>query len=95
MPEINTSLSGPGVESGKPKKASVKEEDIIDILSGKGPSPKPVRQAKAVESGVTTSGGSAINVFSLTVPEADEKRAKVFLERVKTVLQVNPGSLVL
>lgn len=103
MPQINAKLPGPtpsvsasGLESDKSKKARVQKEDIIDILSGK-PSPphKPARKHKVAESGITTSGDSAINVFSLTVPEGDEKRAKVFLERVKTVLQVNPGSLVL
>jgi len=34
-------------------------------------------------------------MFSLTVPKGDEKRARTFLERVKTVLQVEPGKLVL
>ena len=104
-PQINTNLPGPtpsisavGVTTGKPRQKTVEKEDIIDILSGKGQSPpskKPARHPKVIESGISTSGGSAINVFSLTVPEGEEKRAKVFLERVKTVLQVDPGSLVL
>ncbi|KAK2758799.1 pyridoxine biosynthesis protein [Arachnomyces sp. PD_36] len=93
MPDINADLTDPVTESTE---AKVEKADIIDILSGKPSSPrKPTGQPKAIESGITTSGDSAINVFSLTVPEGEEKRAKVFLERVKTVLQVNPGSLVL
>jgi hypothetical protein len=36
-----------------------------------------------------------VNVFSVTVPKGDEKRAEVFLERVKSVLESEPGRLVL
>jgi hypothetical protein len=36
-----------------------------------------------------------LNVFSVTVPVGEEKRARTFLERVKTVLQIEPGKLVL
>lgn len=39
--------------------------------------------------------GGAMNVFSVTVPMGEERRARTFLERVKTVLQVEPGRLVL
>jgi hypothetical protein len=35
------------------------------------------------------------NIFSVSVPKGDEKRAKVFLERVKIVLEAEPGRLVL
>jgi hypothetical protein len=35
------------------------------------------------------------NLFTLTVPAGEEKRARTFLERMKTVLQVEPGRLVL
>lgn len=74
-----------------------KAPDIIDILSGKvirrtaAPSrlsaPAPGRNI------ITTDG--AVNVFSLSVPVEEEKRARTFLERVKTVLQLEPGKLVL
>lgn len=37
----------------------------------------------------------AENVFSLVVERGQEKRAKVFLERVKSVLEAEPGRLVL
>jgi len=33
-------------------------------------------------------------VFSINVPKGDEKRGQVFLERVKTVLEAEPGRLV-
>ena len=35
-----------------------------------------------------------LNVFSVSVPKGDEKRGRIFLERVKTVLEVEPGRLV-
>jgi hypothetical protein len=37
----------------------------------------------------------AINDFSVTVPPEDKKRATVFLQRMKSVLEVEPGRLVL
>jgi hypothetical protein len=64
------------------------QEDIIDFLSGK-------TQARTAPSVVDAPSGSAINVFSLTVPATEELRAKVFLERIQTLLQVEPARLVL
>jgi pyruvate/2-oxoglutarate dehydrogenase complex dihydrolipoamide acyltransferase (E2) component len=74
-----------------------KAVDIIDILSGKA-AVKPIRKSAGVPSmvGIAASAPTgAMNVFSITVPTGDEKRARTFLERVKTVLQVEPGRLVL
>lgn len=82
-PELNAVETETTVETGKPV-----QEDIIDLLSGKKSAPtKAVAQEPDV--------GSAPNVFSLTVPVGEEKRARTFLERVKTLLQVEPGRLVL
>lgn len=68
----------------------VKEVDIFDILAGK-PSP-----AKAFEAPVTRhASGEADIVVSVLAPGGEEKRARIFLERVKTILQVEPGRLVL
>lgn len=68
-----------------------KKIDIIDILAA---SPKKV--ASQPKTGIYAPGlSSGINVFSLTVPKPEEKRAKVFLERVKLVLENDPGRLVL
>ena len=69
-------------------KAPPRNVDIIDILSGKTRTPslaaKPLPGPSA-----------SVNVFSVTVPKGDEKRAQIFLERVKTVLEGEPGRLVL
>lgn len=70
--------------------------DIIDILTGRR-SIAPSRQVRVPPQGLMASSGSgeASNVFSVSVAKGEEKRARVFLERVKTILQVEPGRLVL
>jgi hypothetical protein len=84
IPELNAVEAPSAVRTIK----SVKE-DIIDILSGKVS--RPVSRPSVVE----LPAGGATNVFSLTVPVQEEKRARVFLDRVKTLLTVEPGRLVL
>lgn len=64
-------------------------DDIIDILSA-----KPGKKVSSVAPSVEGSAGAA-NVFSLNVPVGEEVRAKAFLERIKTLLQVEPARLVL
>lgn len=69
-----------------------RKSDIIDLLAA-GPS-RPVQRQKsqAVIPGISASGP---NLLSLHVPKTEERRAKVFLERLKLVLEVDPGRLVL
>lgn len=67
------------------------KEDIIDFLSGNV-------SKKSVASGVPESAHAeepASNVFSLTVPVGEEKRARTFLGRVESLLTIEPGRLVL
>jgi pyruvate/2-oxoglutarate dehydrogenase complex dihydrolipoamide acyltransferase (E2) component len=70
--------------------AAAKKMDIIDILAGTS---KPKRAAKATT--MLPGASTGPNVFSLQVPKAEERRALVFLERVKLVLENEPGRLVL
>lgn len=84
VPDLNA-VEIEGAERQAPKE---EEGDIIDFLSGK-------KSARKTVKGEEIPVGSAANVFSLTVPMSEEKRAKVFLERIKTLLQVEPGRLVL
>lgn len=68
---------------------SFKKPDVLEILAGKKPAAR----------GAKTTGGPAkvlgpLNVFSVSVPKGDEKRGRVFLERVKAVLEAEPGRLV-
>ncbi|KAH7127001.1 hypothetical protein B0J11DRAFT_549794 [Dendryphion nanum] len=86
---VITSLSPTTV---RPARASAfKKPDILDILGSKKPLPRPTRAS------VTSAPGrvvESVNVFSVSVPRGDEKRAHVFLQRVKSVLEVEPGRLV-
>ncbi|KAI4096539.1 MAG: hypothetical protein LQ344_001047 [Seirophora lacunosa] len=73
-----------------------KGPDIIDILTGNQPT-KARPRIGLPPPGVLTGAesGAATNVFSVSVAQGEEKRAKIFLERVKTMLQVEPGRLVI
>lgn len=72
------------------KRFTAAKPDIYDILTG-GSGSKKTAAPSSRPAGLST----GVNVFSLKVPKAEEQRAKVFLERVKTVLENEPGRLVL
>ncbi|KAL2442663.1 Pyruvate dehydrogenase complex protein X component, mitochondrial [Exophiala dermatitidis] len=84
--------------SQRRRSAATQKPDIIDILSGKAgsatssPTTRQQSSFSTTARRVSTADG-ALNVFSLTVPQGEEKRARTFLERIKTVLQVEPGKL--
>ncbi|KAM0716035.1 hypothetical protein Q7P37_008549 [Cladosporium fusiforme] len=74
-----------------PSRASSKP-DIIDLLTPKAaakPAPRTVRPGAL---GVASAGP---NVFSVSAKSGEEKRAMEFLERMKLVLEQEPGRLVL
>ena len=66
-----------------------KKPDIFDLLAGKKPAARS-KKASADSPAVV----APLNVFSINVPKGDEKRGQVFLERVKSVLEAEPGRLV-
>ncbi|KAI2642525.1 mitochondrial pyruvate dehydrogenase protein x component-like protein [Xylaria nigripes] len=87
LPQI-VALSSSGFTGVAPKPKS--KVDIIDILAG--PARKPALKTKSsVHPGMST----GTNLFSLTVTESEEKRAKVFLQRMKSILETKPSSLVI
>ncbi|KAJ4292302.1 pyridoxine biosynthesis protein [Collariella sp. IMI 366227] len=86
VPQI-TALA-PASPLSRPAAAS-KKADIFDILAGS--KPKSAVKKTAVLPGASIGP----NVFSLQVPKTEERRAKVFLERIKVVLENEPGRLVL
>lgn len=94
-PQITALPPTPMARVAKPE-IPTRQPDIIDILTGRTsavsvkslPMPPPGMMAGSAPRAST-------HVFSVNVPRGEEKRAKFFLERVKTVLQVEPGRLVL
>ncbi len=67
------------------------KEDLIDFLSGASTK----KRAPQVVETESFEPQQALNVFSLTVPVGEEKRARTFLERVKTLLTIEPARLVI
>lgn len=85
VPQV-TALPPATLQNSRP--SSFKKPDLLDILAGKS----AARNAKSPASTQQTVG--PLNVLSISVLKGDEKRGRVFLERVKTVLEVEPGRLV-
>lgn len=71
-------------------KSTRQPTDIIDMLAA------PAKKAK-VDHGIPVVPGLSTgdNVFSLVVPKGEEKRAQIFLERCKAILEQEPGRLML
>ncbi|CAK7262500.1 pyridoxine biosynthesis protein [Sporothrix epigloea] len=78
--------------AGAPK--AKKRVDVLDILSGRVKATTTARPAAAAKR-QTPVLSPGINYFTVSVPKAEEKRAKVFLERLKVILEDEPGRLVL
>lgn len=87
LPQISALPPPPSLSQ---KTFTAAKPDIYDILTASAGSKKaPVPSSRPA--GLST----GVNVFSLKVPKTEEQRAKVFLERVKMVLENEPGRLVL
>ena len=93
-PQI-TNLNGDGRSERNNASAQVpRKQDVYDVLTGRKSS-----KAKRVN-GRETLAADAVspditNVFSLSAKKGEEKRVRTYLERVKTVLEAEPGRLVL
>ncbi|KAL9587517.1 MAG: hypothetical protein Q9212_000219 [Teloschistes hypoglaucus] len=86
----------PSMAISRAPSESLKEPDIIDILIGKGPKTASSRVKLPPRDVLTKSDfANTNNVFSVNVAKGEEKRARIFLERVKTILQVEPGRLII
>ena len=93
IPQITALPSTPLSQKPGPQR----EPDVYDLLTGTAP---PITAKKGIPvppPGIMagSSSGDATNVFSVSAAKGEEKRARVFLERVKTILQVEPGRLIL
>ncbi|KAL1871986.1 hypothetical protein VTK73DRAFT_1775 [Phialemonium thermophilum] len=91
LPQVAALVPSSFAESRPSRSTST---DIIDILAGSSSGPAPRRKPETRQQLVPGLSGG-LNVFSLSVPKQEEKRARVFLERVKLVLEKDPGRLVL
>ncbi|GAB7357743.1 hypothetical protein MBLNU459_g0398t1 [Dothideomycetes sp. NU459] len=85
IPQITTLGPTPILAQG----SRARKSDIIDFLSAK---PTPKMPAKAVGA---IGAVAPHNVFSVMAPRGDEKRVQEYLERMKRVLEAEPGRLVL
>lgn len=73
-----------------------RQPDVIDILTGQPLATRRTGLSNPPQGVMAGPGqGASSNIFSLSVPKGEEKRAKVFLERVKTILQIEPGRLII
>lgn len=87
LPQISALPPPPSLSQ---KTFAAAKPDIYDILTA-SPASKKAPTPSSRPAGLST----GVNVFSLKVPKAEEQRAKMFLERVKMVLENEPGRLVL
>jgi hypothetical protein len=85
MPQIEGLVAA---EAAMPEVSAREEVDVIDFLAGKKARKhvRKTRQEEMVED---------VSMFRLVVPKEEERRAMIFLERVKALLEVEPGRLVL
>ncbi|CAE7205228.1 hypothetical protein CFE70_008574 [Pyrenophora teres f. teres 0-1] len=90
VPSVRSFAPQPPV-TGAHKAAAGGKSDILDLLAANKKT--AVKRAANTTYGAGAAQGP-LNVFSVTVPKGDERRARVFLERVKSVLEAEPGRLV-
>ncbi|KJZ74118.1 hypothetical protein HIM_06567 [Hirsutella minnesotensis 3608] len=93
LPQISA-VPPPSMLAGTPAPArrSRKAADVFDEIVA--PSRKAAPTARKQPTTVPGMSSGA-NVFSLVVPKGEERRAQVFLERCKLILEEEPGRLVL
>ena len=92
IPQIRALPTQSFAVNSKPRRQS----EVYDFLTNS--SFEHLRKShESPQPGIMVGSGAdeSINVFSVSVAKGEEKRAKIFLERVKTILQVEPGRLIL
>lgn len=90
VPQVTSLPPTHSSSAPSPSSAAPQKSDILDILSAKK---KPDSFKPSTANRPPPMTGS-LNVFSIRVPKHDEKRGQVFLQRIKTVLETEPGRLV-
>ena len=93
LPQIAALPAKPPMEKGVPRR----QPDVYDILISANSITAPMEgiQLPSPDMMNVLQTGESTKVFSVSAAKGEEKRARVFLERVKTILQVEPGRLIL
>ena len=92
LPQV-TALGPPAGGPSSIRAQSSSGADIIDVLAGIPAAKQARRRQRSGAMGVVSR--DAPNVFSVNVRKGEERRARTYLERVKTVLESEPGRCVL
>jgi hypothetical protein len=93
-PQINTLPAPSAVASPRPKVGpTATSDDITDVLTSTAIRRTPVFGSRTRAARPST--GAAVGTISITVPAGDERRGRLFLGRVKTYLESEPGRLIL
>ena len=93
LPQITALPTKPSTEKAGPRR----QLDVYDVLTNKhsttismgGNNVSPPNPKSDLGTGDST------KVFSVSAEKGQEKQARVFLEKVKTILQIEPGRLIL
>ncbi|KAI9777383.1 MAG: pyridoxine biosynthesis protein [Geoglossum umbratile] len=93
-PQTNTPPPPSTVASPRPKVGpTAASDDITDILTSTTICRTPISASSTRAKRPSTN--AAMNTISITVPAGDERRGRLFLGRVKTYLESDPGRLIL
>ena len=95
IPQITAlpATSATSVRPSRPRNGST--GDIYDLLTSTGTGNRTTPPPAPASTGLGPKTGETTNVFSVSAAKGEEVRARTFLERVKTILQVEPGRLIL
>ena len=93
LPQITALPVKPSTQEAEPRRQS----DVYDVLTNEHSHSIPMGDIRVPppSSKGDSDTGDLTNLFSVSAEKGKEKQARVFLERVKTILQVEPGRLIL
>lgn len=93
LPQVTALPAKPFMKKAGPQR----QPDVYDLLTGKSSTTFSMEGNRVPLPGIKVDSNTCdlTNVFSVSAAKGEEKRARVFLERVKTILQVEPGKLIL
>jgi hypothetical protein len=99
-PQVSALPAPSSTTTPKPSKETTGMGDIIDVLIGTATvrtAPSSTHAPRSMDQVVVPSSANTAttNLISATVPTGDERRGRLFLERVKAYLESEPGRLVL